>query len=130
MGDMQETSALSRRERQIMEVIYTRGQASANEVLAGLADPPSYSAVRTLLGILEQKGYVRHIRERGKYIYLPTTPRDKAGQDALQRVLQTYYDGSLAKAAAALFDASERTLSEDEVQRLTRMIAQAKEEGR
>ena len=80
---------LSRRERQIMDVIYLHGRASVTEVIKGMDDPPSYSAVRTLLGILERKGYLQHERVSNRFIYLPTQPRESAARQAMQRVLQT-----------------------------------------
>src|SRR6187431_2098892 len=96
------TDELSRRERQIMEIIYARGEASAARVLEELADPPSYSAVRALLAILIEKGHLKHRAERGRYIYAPTRRRARAGRSALVRVLKTFYEGSLEKAVAAL----------------------------
>ena len=121
---------LSRRERQIMDVIYSRGRASVAEVLVGLPDPPSYSSVRALLGVLENKGHLKHVRERTRYVYLPTRPRGHAGRSALKRVLRTFYDGSVEKAVAALLNVSDANLSPEELKRLTRLIDQAKSEGR
>ena len=121
---------LSRRERQIMDVIYSRGRASVAEVLVGLPDPPSYSSVRALLGVLENKRHLKHVREGTRYVYLPTRPRAHAGRSALKRVLRTFYDGSVEKAVAALLNASDANLSQEELKRLTRLIDQAKSEGR
>ena len=87
---------LSRRERQIMDVIYREGQATATEVLAAIADPPSYSAVRAMLRVLENKGHLRHVPDGTRYVYRPTLPRDRAGTPALEHVLQTFFDGSTA----------------------------------
>ncbi len=123
-------SRWSRRERQIMDIVYQRGQAAASDVLAALPDPPSYSAVRALLRILEEKGHLRHREEGGKYVYAPTHPRDRAGLQALKRVVRTFYDGSIEKAVAALMGASETRLSASEVKRLRSLIRDAKEEGR
>ena len=123
------TADLSRRERQIMEIIYARGEASAAQVLEELPDPPSYSAVRALLAILEQKGQLRHRTEQGRYIYAPTRRRSKAGRSALVRVLETFYEGSLEKAVAALLS-SDSKLSAEELQRLSALIEQARQEGR
>lgn len=120
----------SRRERQIMEIIYQRGQATAADVLAGLPDPPSYSAVRALLRILEDKGQLKHAEDGGKYVYAPTHPRANAGRQALQRVVKTFYDGSLEKAVAALMDARDTKLSAEEAARLRSVIEQARQEGR
>ena len=120
---------LSRRERQIMEIIYARGEASAAQVLEDLPDPPSYSAVRALLAILEQKGQLKHRSEQGRYIYAPTRRRARAGRSALVRVLETFYEGSLEKAVAALLQSDSR-LSAEELQRLSELIEQARQEGR
>lgn len=121
---------LSRRERQIMEVVYRTGRATAGEVLEGLPEPPSYSAVRALLKILEGKGHLRHVLEDGRYVWLPTVPRDRARRSALQSLLQTFFEGSAEKAVAALLTQSRSKLSEDELERLARLIAAAREEGR
>jgi predicted transcriptional regulator len=121
---------LSRRERQIMDVIYQRGRASVAEVRSDLPDPPSYSAVRTLLGILEGKGHLTHTKEGSRYVYLPTRPRTRAGRAALKRVLRTFYEGSVESAVAALLDISEDSLSEEEIRRLSQLIDKARREGR
>jgi predicted transcriptional regulator len=121
---------LSRRERQIMEVVYRSGRATAGEVLEGLPEPPSYSAVRALLKILEGKGHLRHVLEEGRYVWLPTVPRDRARRSALQSLLQTFFEGSAEKAVAALLTQSKSKLSEDELERLAGLIADAREEGR
>jgi predicted transcriptional regulator len=123
------TAELSRRERQIMEIIYARGEASAAQVLESLPDPPSYSAVRALLAILVQKGQLKHRPEQGRYIYAPTRRRSKAGRSALVRVLETFYEGSLEKAVAALLQADSK-LSAAELERLSELIEQARQEGR
>jgi predicted transcriptional regulator len=121
---------LSRRERQIMEVVYRSGRATAGEVLGGLPEPPSYSAVRALLKILEGKGHLRHVLEEGRYVWLPTVPRDRARRSALQSLLQTFFEGSAEKAVAALLTQSKSKLGDDELERLARLIADAREEGR
>jgi len=120
---------LSRRERQIMDVIYQRGQASVAEVLKDLSDPPSYSAVRALLRILEEKGFLTHTKEGPRYVYAPTLERRAAARSALQRVLQTFFDGSMEKAVAAMLDMSETALAEEELDRLSQLIERAKSEG-
>ncbi len=120
----------SRRERQIMEVLYRGGQATAAEVLAALPDPPGYSAVRAMLRILEDKGHLRHVADGTRYVYIPTLARDRAGRPALATVLETFFDGSTEKAVAALLDLKHDGLSEDELERLSRLIEQAKLEGR
>jgi predicted transcriptional regulator len=121
---------LSRRERQIMEIVYRTGRATAGEVLEGLPEPPSYSAVRALLKILESKGHLKHLLEDGRYVWTPTVPRDRARRSALQSLLQTFFEGSAEKAVAALLTQSKSKLSEDELERLARLIADAREEGR
>jgi predicted transcriptional regulator len=124
----QTSEQLSRRERQIMDVIYARGQATAAEVTAALPDPPSYSAVRALLRILEQKGHLRHQEDGPRYVFLPTVSRDRARRSALRNLVKTFFDGSPAQAAAALIDQAE--LSDEDVARLAALIDKAKKEGR
>ena len=119
---------LSRRERQIMDIIYARGQATAAEVTAALADPPSYSAVRALLRILEEKGHLRHQQDGPRYVFVPTVSRDRARRSALRNLVRTFFDGSPAQAAAALIDQAE--LSDEEFQRLAEIIDKARKEGR
>jgi predicted transcriptional regulator len=121
---------LSRRERQIMEILYRSGQATAAEVLAALPDPPSYSAVRALLKILENKGHAGHVMDGTKYVYKPTLPRERARRTALENVLDTFFDGSAEKAVAALLDMSRTGLSDEELDRLSLLIEKAREEGR
>ena len=121
---------LSRRERQIMDVIYQRGQATASEVLEGLPDPPSYSAVRALLRVLETKGHARHKQEGNRYIYLPSQPRNRAAQSALTQVVQTFFGGSVEQTVAMLLSDADTRLSEAELSRLAELIEQAKEGGR
>ena len=120
---------LSRRERQIMDVIFEREQASAAEVLEGLHDPPSYSAVRALLSILEKKGHLKHRSEGARFIYSPAYSRNEAGRSALQRIMQTFYDGSVEKVVAALLDVSGPSLSDKELERLNRLIEKAGKEN-
>lgn len=130
MKEKKALSNLSRRERQIMEVLYRDGQATAGEVLAAIPDPPSYSAVRALLRILENKGHLRHVAEGTRYVYMPTLARDRAGRPALASVIETFFDGSTEKAVAALLDISKTELSGDDLDRLSRLIDQARMEGR
>ena len=120
---------LSRRERQIMDVVYARGEASAAEVLADLPDPPGKTAVRTLLRILEEKGHLKHREDGQRYVYQPTRPRRHAGRSAFRRVLQTFFDGSLEKAVAAHLADSATELSPDELARLSDLIRQARKKG-
>ena len=121
---------LSRRERQIMDVLHLKEQATAAEVRAALPDPPGYSAVRALLRILEEKGHARHRQEGARYVYLPRTSRKTAGRSALKRILATFFAGSVDHAVAALLDASDRKLSNTELAKLQEIINQAGEEGR
>jgi predicted transcriptional regulator len=120
---------LSRRERQIMGVIYRLGRATAAEVLAELEDPPSYSAVRAHLRILEEKGHVRHEQDGPRYVFLPTLPREQARDSALRQLVQTFFEGSTSQAMAALLDATPG-ISKAELARLSRLIDKARKEGR
>src|SRR5262245_32727197 len=120
---------LSRRERQIMDIVYRRGQATAAEVCEELDNPPSNTAVRTLLRILEEQGHLRHRQEGLKYVYQPTRPRGHAGRSALRRVLQTFFDGSLEKAVAAHLGDAASDLSAEELARLAGLIKQARKKG-
>src|SRR5687767_5561508 len=121
---------LSRRERQIMDVIYRRGRATVAEVRDGLGDPPSYSAVRTLLGLLEKKGHLRHEQEGARYVYLPTVERDRARRSALRHVIRTFFDGSEERAVAALLDMSDARMSDETLRRLERLLDEARRQGR
>lgn len=121
---------LTRRERQIMDVIYTCGRATAAEVQEQMPDPPSYSAVRALLRLLEDKGQLKHEREGQRYVYLPTTPRSEAGQTALERLLSTFFAGSVENMVSTLLDTESLELSEDELDRIAVMIEAARREGR
>ena len=126
---MAEAAQLSRRERQIMDVIYRRGRATAAEVLDDIPDPPSYSAVRAMLRLLEEKGHVRHEQDGPRYVFLPTVNRDRARKSALKHVVRTFFDGSATDAVAALLDADAK-LSESDLDRLSVMIQNARQEGR
>ena len=120
---------LSRRERQILDILYQRGQATAADVQNGLPEPPSYSAVRALLRILEEKGHVRHQQDGPRYVYVPTVARDNAKRSALRHVLQTFFDGSAEQAISALLDESSSNLSSAELDRLARLIDSARKSG-
>ncbi len=119
---------LSRRERQIMDLLFQRGRATAAEVQEGLPDAPSYSAVRALLRILEEKGHVRHEQDGPRYIYLPRADRERARQSALKHVVQTFFDGSTSQAMAALLGTDTPRLATDELDRLAALIEQARKE--
>ncbi len=121
---------LSRRERQILEILYRRGKASAADVRAGMADPPSYSAVRTLLGVLEEKGHVSHEAEGIKYVYSPTVPAGTARRSAMRHLIDTYFGGSAEQTVAALLDVSSTRLTPEDFDRMSAMIDKAKKEGR
>ena len=101
---------LSRRERQILDILYQRGQATAAEVQTALPEAPSYSAVRALLRILEEKGHVRHHQDGPRYVYLPTVARDNAKRSAMRHMLQTFFDGSAESAVVALLQMSDSSL--------------------
>jgi BlaI family transcriptional regulator, penicillinase repressor len=119
---------LSRRERQIMDVLFARGRATGQEIQEGLPDQPNYSSVRTILRVLERKGYVRHVEEGLRYVYQPTMPREAASRSALQRIIRTFFDGSAKEAVAALLDPAAFQLSEQELKDLARIIDRAKKE--
>ncbi|MDQ3013651.1 MAG: BlaI/MecI/CopY family transcriptional regulator [Acidobacteriota bacterium] len=121
---------LSRRERQIMDIIYSRGQATAADVQEGLPDPPGYSAVRAMLRLLEEKGYLKHEQDGPRYLFKPTLAREKARKSAMKQMLETFFDGSTEQAVAALLNLSKSKLGKEELDRLSQMIETAKKEGR
>ena len=118
---------LSRRERQIMNVIYERGSASVSDVLADLPDAPSYSTVRALLRILEEKGHLTHEKDGPRYIYRPTQPRHQVGRSALKQIVQTFFDKSVEKTVAALV--SDAEIPDAELNRPSQLIEQVKKGG-
>jgi predicted transcriptional regulator len=120
---------LSRRERQIMEIIYSRGEASATEVLASMQNPPTRTTIRTILRILETKGHLVHAKKSREFIYRPTQSRVHAGESALRQVMRTFFDGSLAKAVAVHFADPKTDLPADELKRLANLINQARKKG-
>lgn len=120
---------LSRRERQIMDVIYRRGRATASEVQQDLSEQPSYSTVRAQLRILEEKGYLRHEEQGLRYVFIPVIAREQARDSALQRVVDTFFDGSAEQVVAALLDGSAGRLSAKELDRLSELIRKARKEG-
>jgi predicted transcriptional regulator len=119
---------LSRRERQIMDILYQRGKATASEVLEALPNRPSYSAVRAMLRVLEEKGHVRHEEQGLRYVYLPTVARDKAKRSAVKHMLETFFNDSAEQAVAALLEA--RAPSPDELDRMAKLIEEARKEGK
>lgn len=128
MDDLSDVK-LSRRERQLMNIVYARGRASASEVLADLPDPPSRTAVRTLLRILEEKGHLTHAKRGREFVYKPTRPRKRAARSALRQVLETFFGGSIEQAVAVhLLDPSSEP-SPEELERLVELVRQAKDKG-
>jgi predicted transcriptional regulator len=127
---MSALGGLSRRERQIMEILYQRGKASAAEVREGMEDAPSYSAVRAMLRVLEEKGHVRHQEEGLKYVYVPVVAREKAKRSAVKHLLDTFFAGSPEQIVAALLDVSSSRLTREELDRMAELIEKAKREGK
>ncbi len=119
---------LSRRERQIMDLLFQRGRATAGEVQTGLPNPPSYSAVRALLRILEDKGHISHVQDGARYVYAPRLDREKARRSALRHLVATFFDGSAEQAMAALIDAHGPRLGDQELDRMAALIERARKE--
>jgi predicted transcriptional regulator len=128
---MADAAQLSKRERQIMDVIYAHGEATVTQVLAGMPDPPMRGALRTLVRILERKGHLTHRQQGREFIYRPTQPRGQAGRSALGRVLDVFFAGSLENAVAAHLSDPRRSgkLTAEELDRLSNLIEQAKKQG-
>ncbi len=127
---MKAQKSLSRRERQIMDIIYELKEATALQVMERLPSPPSYSAVRALLRVLEQKGHLSHRQEGPRYVFSPLLPRERARRSALRHLLRTFFDDSTEDAVAALLDISEDNLSGEDYKRLMELIHKAQKEGR
>jgi predicted transcriptional regulator len=123
-------AGLSRRERQIMEILYQRGKASASEVRESMGDAPGYSAVRAMLRVLEEKGHIKHQAEGLKYVYLPIVTRDKAKRTAVKHLLDTFFGDSPEQVVAALLDVSSKRLTREELDRMAGMIEKARREGK
>src|SRR3954464_6357792 len=121
---------LTRREREIMDIVYRLGRASAQEVLDNLADAPSYSAVRALLRLLEERGHVRHIEEGGRYVFLPAVPRSEARRKALSHVVATFFGGSVEDAMLTLVESSRNKLNANELERLAEIVERARKDGK
>ncbi|HEV7241907.1 MAG TPA: BlaI/MecI/CopY family transcriptional regulator [Thermoanaerobaculia bacterium] len=121
---------LSRREREMMNIIFAREKATAGEVMEAMADPPSYSAVRATLRVLEQKGHLRHEHDGTRYVYKPTGNREKARLSALDQLLATFFDDSAETVVATLIERQKGKLSNEELDRLSTLIEQARKEGR
>ncbi len=121
---------LSRRERQIIEILYQRGKASASDVRDAMPDAPSYSAVRALLRVLEEKGHVEHQNEGLKYVYAPIVKPDKAKRSAVKHLVDTFFSEAPEQVVAALLDVSAKRLTNEELDRMAEMIEKARKEGR
>ena len=122
-------AVLSRRERQIIDVLYRRGRATAAEVMADLPGEPSYSTVRTQLRVLEAKGHVRHEQDGQRYVYAPAVPRGTVRRSALKHLVETFYEGSVEQAVAALLGGEGSRLTEDQLDRIEDLIKKARKEG-
>ena len=122
-------TSLTRRERQIMDVLYRRGRATAAEVMAELTGEPNYSTVRTQLRVLEDKGHVRHEEEGGRYIYAPAVPRHAARKSALKHLVETFFDGSAEQVVAAVLGGEASRLSDEELDRVSALIDKARTDG-
>lgn len=122
--------SLTRREREIMDVVYRLGRATAQEVLDNLADPPSYSAVRALLRLLEERGQLKHSTDGTRYVYSPAVPRATARRRALEHLVSTFFDGSVEKTVLALVESSRNRLAPEELERLGELVERAKKRGR
>ena len=127
---MPPATSLSRRERQIMDILYRRGSATAAEIREDLPEAPSYSAVRAMLRILEDKGHLKHHADGPRYIFTPVVSRPAAQKSALKQMVRTFFDGSATQAVAALLDMSARNLSDDELEQLGKLVDRAKGEGK
>ena len=122
-------SELGRRERQIMEILIRRGRASASDVLADLPDPPSYSSVRGMLRLLEEKGFVRHEWDGPRHMFHPTTDPEQTKRLAVRELLHTFFDNSVESAVATLLRSSDKPLTEAEARPLLKLIEEARKRG-
>ena len=123
-------TALSRRERQVMDILYRRGEATVAEVMAELPDPPTYSAVRSILRILMEKDLISHREDGPRYVYLPAVNTDRAADDAMKHVIRTFFDGSAQQAVAAVLRMSDAKLTDEEIDALSEKISKARVSGR
>ena len=126
---MKRAHALSRRERQIMDILYKTGKGTAAEVRDAMLEAPSYSAVRAMLRILEEKGHLRHEQDGPRYVFLPAEPRDQAKRSALRHLVETFFEGSVEQTVAALLDTGSKNLKPSELDQLSRMIEDARKKG-
>ena len=129
-GPQGPVTALSRRERQCLDVLYQKGEATVADVMAALQDPPSYSAVRATLNVLLEKGHATHKQDGPRYVYLPAVPADAARNAAVQHLVTTFFGGDTEQAVAALLDFSDLTTSRDTLERLAKKGQSARKEGR
>jgi predicted transcriptional regulator len=125
-----ENSGHSRREREILDVLYKLGKASAAEIRENIPDPPTYTAIRTHLSILERKGHVRHASDGTRYIYEPLVGREQMGRRAIDSLLATFFDNSVERAVAAMLTRKDSEIGREDLERLSRLIEKAKKEGR
>lgn len=121
---------LTKRERQIVDALYRLGRATAAEIMAAVPGAPTYSTIRTQLRVLEAKGHVRHEEQGLRYVYMPTVPRSAARKSALKHVVETFFDGSSAKAVAALLGGEASRISDDELERIAEILKNTREDGR
>jgi BlaI family penicillinase repressor len=127
---MSDLRNLSRREREIMDILYRLGKASAAEVRKSMDHPPGYSAVRAMLRVLETKGHVKHLEQGLKYVFVPAVTRERAKVSVLRHLVDTFFNGSAEQAMAALLDVSSATLTHEELDRMAQVIEKARQEGR
>ena len=127
---MAQKTRFSRREREIMDIVFRQGRVTAQEVMAEMADPPSYSAVRSTLSILENKGHLTHEQQGNRYVYLPTVDPKAARATALEHVLTTFFDGSAAEVVTALLEERKTKLAKQELDKMSKLITEARREGR
>ena len=127
---LRNTDSLSRREREMMNIIFSRGRATATEVMEAMPEPPTYSAVRATLRVLEQKGHLKHQHDGTRYVYLPTVNRERVRLSALDQLLATFFDGSAANVVATLIERQKGKMSDEELGRLSTLIEEARKEGR
>jgi len=125
---MKKIQSLSRREREMMDIIFRDGKASASEVMERMSDPPSYSAVRATLRVLEQKGLLRHEDDGTRYLYKPAVSRERAKQSALDHLVTTFFDGSVTNVVATLLERDAK-LSDEDLDQISRLIHEARKEG-
>lgn len=130
LKNQQKHDALSRREREMMNIIFARGKATATEVMEAMAEPPSYSAVRATLRVLETKGHLKHQHDGARYVYIPTVNRERVRLSALDQLLTTFFDGSAANVVATLLERQKGKITDDELEHLSQLIDEARKEGR